>query len=331
MDEISHYYPQFPERTLYPLPASLSAAGYVATEDRSYRWEGVNRGPERRAIWQYTVSGEGALRIGGNLLPVPPGHAMLLTIPEDHCYYLPEQPGRWEFCYLLMEGDACLRIVEHLREKYGSVIPLSSGGAAVKTAETILEQCRNRLFRTPYQMAEQVSAFLFRITGELEETRTEDREKPPFLRRIFSALQRNPEMTADEMAAVSGYSRLYLDRIFKHHTGKTPVEFLLERRMQKATGLLLHTPMRIKEVAAECGFYDPADFCRMFRKKFGRTPTRYRKSPGQEFPSASGEDSGRSIADFLSQSDPPTPSRLPKTHAPSDSARKVPSSRFSAN
>ena len=96
-------------------------------------------------------------------------------------------------------------------------------------------------------------------------------------------------------------------------------------------GVGFHTPMRIKEVAAECGFYDPADFCRMFRKKFGRTPTRYRKSPGQEFPSASGEDSGRSIADFLSQSDPPTPSRLPKTHAPSDSARKVPSSRFSAN
>ena len=282
MGDFDRYYPVFPEASLYPLPASLTAAGYVETSSRAYRWDGKKRGPEERAIWQYTLSGEGALLLGGREFRIVPGQAMLLTIPEEHCYFLPERPGRWESCYLVMAGDCCLRIVRALREAHSSVIRLSSGGGSVKAAERLLESARLHLFHSPYQMAEEVSAFLFQLTRELEEGES-SRKEPPFLRRIFAQLQRNPELTLEEMAAIAGYSRAYLDRVFRQYTGMTPAGYLRDLRMRKAAGLLANTPLRVKEVAAECGFYDTACFCRMFLKKFGRTPSRYRE---QELPSA---------------------------------------------
>lgn len=277
MSDISNYYPVFPGKTLYRLPASLSAAGYVMTTSKAYRWDGRNRGPEKRVIWQYTLSGEGALQIGGKEVRVPMEHAMLLVIPEEHCYYLPDSPGKWEFCYLLMEGESCVQIAESLRSKYSSVIHLPSGGESVKTAETILDHSRHHLFHSSYQVSEEVFSFLSRMAQELETVYSEDKEEPLFIKRIFSHLQRNPDMTLEEMTAASGYSRLYLDRVFKQHTGKTPAEYIRDLKMRKAAGLLTNTLMNIKETAAECGFYDTAYFCRMFQKKFGKTPTQYRK------------------------------------------------------
>ena len=283
MGGFGHYYPVFPVKSLYPLPAALTAAGYVETTSRAYRWDGRRRGPESRAIWQYTLSGEGALLLGGREYRISGGEAMLLTIPEEHCYFLPERPGRWEFCYLVMEGECCLQIVRALRERYSSVIRLASGGGCVRAAERLLESARLRLFQSPYRMADEVCSFLFELSRELEEAGARSGAEPPFLRKIFAQLQRNPDLTVEEMAAIAGYSRAYLDRVFRQYTGMTPSGYLRDLRMRKAAGLLANTLLSVKEVAAACGFYDTACFCRMFRKRFGRTPSRYRE---QELSSA---------------------------------------------
>lgn len=277
MDDVSHYYPVFPGRTVNPLPVSLSAAGYVSTTSRAYRWDEQNRGPEKRVIWQYTLSGEGALRISGEELRIPPEHAMLLTIPEAHCYYLPEQPGIWEFCYLVLEGETAVRMAESLRNQYSSVLPFLSGGECVKSAKLLLEHARERQFRSPWQIAEEVFAFLCRMSRELEQAHAGGKNEPPFLKRIFSLLQKNPDATPQEMAAAAGYSRLYLDRILKQYTGETPAHYLRSQKLRRAAGLLINTPLNVKQIAAECGFYDTAYFCRTFQKTFGKTPSQYRK------------------------------------------------------
>ena len=278
MEDVSHYYPVFPEKTDHPLPASLSAAGYVSTTSRAYRWDGRNRGPEKRVIWQYTLSGEGALRFRGEELRIPPEHAMLLTIPEDHCYYLPEQPGIWEFCYLVLEGETAVRMAESLRETSSSVIAFPCGGECVKAAGVLLDHARDHQFRSPWQIAEEVISFLCRMSRDVEQTHREEKKEPPFLKRIFSLLRKKPDATPEEMASAAGYSRLYLDRILKQYTGETPAHYLRSLKLRRAAGLLVNTPMSVKQIAAECGFYDTAYFCRVFQKTFGRTPTQYRKT-----------------------------------------------------
>jgi AraC-like DNA-binding protein len=44
--------------------------------------------------------------------------------------------------------------------------------------------------------------------------------------------------------------------------------------------ILLDQCITVKEVAAQCGFYDENYFCRLFRKRFGISPGKYKEKEG---------------------------------------------------
>ncbi|HEY9445679.1 MAG TPA: helix-turn-helix transcriptional regulator, partial [Burkholderiales bacterium] len=77
-------------------------------------------------------------------------------------------------------------------------------------------------------------------------------------------------------AAAAGLSPHYLAHLVKKETGKTFVELVTERRMERACELLSHTGMKIAEVAAAVGFEDDAYFARRFKQRYGIAPGSYR-------------------------------------------------------
>lgn len=81
----------------------------------------------------------------------------------------------------------------------------------------------------------------------------------------------------DDWARAAGMNPIYFGRVFKRETGDRPMEWLNERRLQLAAHLLEQTPRTVQDIAAECGFTCPFYFSRVFRKRFGRTPSAYRK------------------------------------------------------
>ncbi len=76
-------------------------------------------------------------------------------------------------------------------------------------------------------------------------------------------------------------------------TGKTPIEFIRDIRMKKATQLLLKGKMNISEVAYEVGFNNPKNFARAFEKECGVLPSLYaqqvQNNVGAVEPGKSGE------------------------------------------
>ena len=83
-------------------------------------------------------------------------------------------------------------------------------------------------------------------------------------------------ITLADAAAAADLSPNYLAHLIKKETGKTFVDLVTERRMEKAQELLKHTSLRISEVAAAVGFEDEADFARRFRQWFRLAPRDYR-------------------------------------------------------
>ncbi|MBE6377223.1 MAG: AraC family transcriptional regulator [Lentisphaerae bacterium] len=69
----------------------------------------------------------------------------------------------------------------------------------------------------------------------------------------------------------------YLGRIFQHHTGETFTAKVNRTRVEHAAKLLQNTNSSIKEILNECGFNDPAYFRRIFFRRYGSTPTAFRK------------------------------------------------------
>ena len=80
------------------------------------------------------------------------------------------------------------------------------------------------------------------------------------------------------MAATLGRSESQTIRTFKRNWGRTPYQFLIERKLQKAQVLLTGTAKAVKEIAAELGFNDEYHFSALFKQKVGLSPKHFRKA-----------------------------------------------------
>lgn len=79
-----------------------------------------------------------------------------------------------------------------------------------------------------------------------------------------------------EVAGAVDLSPNYLAHLLKKETGRTFTDLVTERRMEKAQELLVHTTMRISEIAEAVGFEDEAYFARRFRQWFNAAPSEFR-------------------------------------------------------
>lgn len=83
-----------------------------------------------------------------------------------------------------------------------------------------------------------------------------------------------------DLAALAGtlfVSGDYLRHCFKREYGESPVNYLIRRRIEAACELLNMTALPVGEIARRVGIENVYYFCRLFRKKLGVSPTRYRR------------------------------------------------------
>lgn len=89
-------------------------------------------------------------------------------------------------------------------------------------------------------------------------------------------LQYSQPVSIEHMAQNLGYHRTHLSKMFKQHTGMSPMHFLLQIRMERAK-LLLTEALTVEQVAASVGFTDALYFSKQFKKWYGSSPTEYRR------------------------------------------------------
>ncbi|MBO0719928.1 MAG: helix-turn-helix transcriptional regulator [Blastocatellia bacterium] len=65
-------------------------------------------------------------------------------------------------------------------------------------------------------------------------------------------------------------------REFKNATGRTPYQFIMELRIEKARALLEKTNLPLAEIALELGFASQSHFTAVFRQHVNTTPRTYR-------------------------------------------------------
>ncbi|HOS69388.1 MAG TPA: AraC family transcriptional regulator [Bacillota bacterium] len=84
------------------------------------------------------------------------------------------------------------------------------------------------------------------------------------------------KISLSDLACETHYSQYHLLRLFKQYTGKTPFEFLLDLKIEKAKGLLQSTNFSIEQICDLCGFSGLSYFSQVFKKKTGLTPTQFK-------------------------------------------------------
>jgi AraC-like DNA-binding protein len=89
----------------------------------------------------------------------------------------------------------------------------------------------------------------------------------------------NEKISLDQIAENMYLSPFYISRIFKSETGDTPIRHLINIRLEKAKELLEGGyEGSIQEIAALVGYDDAYHFSKLFKKRYGISPSRTRPS-----------------------------------------------------
>jgi AraC-like DNA-binding protein len=102
------------------------------------------------------------------------------------------------------------------------------------------------------------------------------------LRRAMAYVQANldrPSLQAADIAAAVGFSTRHLHRLFALE-GTTPARYLLEQRLALCARELGHPQAAhrtVTQIAFAAGFTDAAHFSRAFRRRYGASPSAYRR------------------------------------------------------
>lgn len=87
----------------------------------------------------------------------------------------------------------------------------------------------------------------------------------------------NKKLSVDEICINLNYSKSYLFREFKKHTGVTIMAYHLKLKIKEAQKLLTQTNYTITEISNTLSFDTPNYFSKSFKKVTGITPNTYRK------------------------------------------------------
>ncbi len=84
--------------------------------------------------------------------------------------------------------------------------------------------------------------------------------------------------TLKDLAAYLSMSTRQISRLFKSHTGETIQQYRDKIRLDHGENLLRNTELTVKEIAGLCGYQSPRQFSRVWKKRYGTSPTKYNQS-----------------------------------------------------
>lgn len=88
----------------------------------------------------------------------------------------------------------------------------------------------------------------------------------------------NEKISLNTIAENMYLSPFYISRIFKGEVGDTPIHYLINIRLEKARELLeIDKDSSIQEIAAMVGYEDAYHFSKLFKKRYGMSPSQVRK------------------------------------------------------
>jgi AraC-like DNA-binding protein len=85
-------------------------------------------------------------------------------------------------------------------------------------------------------------------------------------------------ITLCQLAEMVGMTPGSFSRFFKLHTGKSPIDYIIDTRLGSASRLLVDSSQTITEICFECGFNNISNFNRIFRKNKTCTPKEFREN-----------------------------------------------------
>lgn len=227
-------------------------------------------------------------RINHGIVMNGPGHhtvytfsdgTVLDTKPYD-LFYLPK--GSSYVCSSLAK-NYCMCINFQVANEYvGAPFCI-----AVKNRDRLMDLFSeaNRQWAKPgdtrnYAVLSSLYAILYCAKRECESEYSSPKTKEYFTSalEVIASRYGSPDLSVEWLAKECGISVAYLRRVFHARGQMSPKEYVTRFRLKKAEQLLMASPLPIEAIAEACGYSTLSCFSRDFKRRYGISPTAYRKN-----------------------------------------------------
>jgi AraC family transcriptional regulator len=80
-----------------------------------------------------------------------------------------------------------------------------------------------------------------------------------------------------DLSTLLHWTEAHFSRVFKRTFGASPHAYVLRRRIERASRLMIESTTPLSEIALRCGFNDQAHLSKRFRQQTGATPAAWRR------------------------------------------------------
>ncbi len=216
------------------------------------------------SVISYRLKGTSEFRYRNQKFTVTPEN--ILYIPKGS-HYTQSTPGE-DVIYIHFETLS--PTANHLQ-----VLPVENIPSVAEAFQKICEIWNGNGVNAPYYCA----AYFYQIIAQTSVTLPEPRANGN-ITQITDYLKThatNANFKMTDLYTYCGLSHSRLNTLFKQATGKTPVQYANEMRIEKAKFLLSNGEFATCEIADACGFKDVKYFYTVFRKLTGHTVKEYKK------------------------------------------------------
>ncbi|MET0263589.1 MAG: AraC family transcriptional regulator [Rariglobus sp.] len=123
-----------------------------------------------------------------------------------------------------------------------------------------------------------LSRFEFELERSRSLARTQEIPLQLGLATDFINLNYAKPLSLEDVAKAADVSVSHLHMLFRLHLGESPHQYLIQKRLRIAGHALATGNLSVKAVAADVGYPNAENFCRAFRKFFGRSASEYRQA-----------------------------------------------------
>jgi signal transduction histidine kinase/ligand-binding sensor domain-containing protein/DNA-binding response OmpR family regulator len=213
-----------------------------------------------REGWQKTLSAHPDIIVSDISMPVMNGIELCDKIKQD--------PRTKHIPVVLLTALTCEE--QQLRG-------LETGAADYMTKPFNFEILVSKIKNLLRQQQSLKQAFTKQVAVKTTDVQVEDPNQR-FVQEALAIVERNisnADFSVEELSRALLLSRAAVYKRLFVLTGKTPIEFIRQLRLQRAAQLLGKSNMTVAEVAYETGFNNPKYFSKYFKTEYGKLPSAY--------------------------------------------------------
>ncbi|MEI5989524.1 AraC family transcriptional regulator [Enterococcus crotali] len=240
-----------------------------------------HHGPTMREehVVHYIVSGHGTYDVNGIKYRLGEGNFFIIK-PNEMTFYQADAEEPWEYYWFGFSGAMVKELL------YSNGIGLTDYVGKVEKTDGIKELFEQIIVSNMFDDREKLAnqaRFLtlfsrFKLQEKTVHSSILESRKQKYSESFLLYIKNNyyrEELSIREISHSMSLNSSYLSQVIKDEIGCSPMGYLKEFRLQKASILLETTDLPITEVALAVGYKSSQTFSRAFKDQFGCSPSNF--------------------------------------------------------